>query len=73
MGDTIFTDIFTTVIVTTNYVRLVTRAFINYFKIQICHAIGGNLRSGDVFFGRGKKIPLQTKKNRLIAGNGKNE
>ena len=29
MGDTIFTAIFTRVIVTTNYARLVTRALIN--------------------------------------------
>ena len=29
MGDIIFTDIFTRVIVTTNYARLVTRALIN--------------------------------------------
>ena len=29
MGDTIFTDIFTRVIVTTNYARLVTRALVN--------------------------------------------
>ena len=29
MGDTIFTDIFTRVIVTTNYARLVTLALIN--------------------------------------------
>ena len=68
MGDTIFTDIFTTVIVTINYVRL-----INYFKIQISHAIAGKGGWGGGG-GPGKKIPLQKKKkDRLIAGKGKNE
>ena len=81
MGDTIFTDIFTTVIVTINYVRLVTRAFINYFKIQICHAIAGkhNLLSPNVFFfflgggGNSRAKEKEIKPDLRFSGNGKNE
>ena len=78
MGDTIFTE-------GHSYYKLCetcyTSTFINHFKIQICNAVAGkhNLRSRDVFFlggGGGEGgIPLHTqkKKDRLIAGKGKNE